>query len=60
MVALFNAPERHDEFLRRTTKAVKRYAALEQVVDGPIIDDREHRKTVTYLQKDNDGMYSIF
>ncbi|KAG6641222.1 hypothetical protein CIPAW_09G058700 [Carya illinoinensis] len=56
LVALFNAPERHDEFLRRTTKAVKRYAALEQVVDGPIIDDREHRKTVTYLQKDNDDI----
>ncbi|XP_018820178.1 putative nuclear RNA export factor SDE5 isoform X1 [Juglans regia] len=56
LVALFNAPERHDEFPRRTIKAVKRYAALEQVVDGPIIDDLEHKKTLTYLQKDNDDI----
>jgi hypothetical protein len=59
LVSLFNAPESHDEFPRRT-KAVKRCAALEQVVDGTSMDfDIDQNKTVMYSQKDNeDGMYS--
>lgn len=59
LVALFNAPESRDEFPRRRTKAVKRSAALEQVVDGlPMDFNIDQKETVVFLQKDNeDGMY---
>lgn len=61
MVALFNAPESRDEFPRRA-KAVKRRAALEQVVDETSMDfNIDQNKTVMHLQKDNeDGMYSVY
>lgn len=61
LVALFDAPKRHDKVRRRASNAVKRYAAWE-VVDGPPTDlDIDQKKIVTYLEKDNDeGMYSVF
>ena len=59
LFALFNAPERSEELVRRTTNAVKRSASSWRVVDGPSMDLVDHKKTVTYLQRDNeDGMYS--
>ncbi|XP_059436179.1 putative nuclear RNA export factor SDE5 [Corylus avellana] len=54
LVALFNAPESRNEFPRRT-KAVKRRAALEQVVDETSMDfNIDQNETVMYLQKDNE------
>lgn len=54
LFALFNAPERSEELVRRTTNAVKRSASSWRVVDGPSMDLVDHKKTVTYLQRDNE------
>lgn len=62
LVALFNAPERSNELVGRTTNAAKRSAASWRLVDGPPMDFLvDHKKTVTYLQRDHeDGMHYVF
>ncbi|KAM3700287.1 hypothetical protein ACB098_05G085200 [Castanea mollissima] len=55
LVALFNAPERSNELVGRTTNAAKRSAASWRLVDGPPMDFLvDHKKTVTYLRRDHE------
>nr|POF23241.1 putative nuclear rna export factor sde5 [Quercus suber] len=55
LVALFNAPERSNELVRRTTNAAKRSEASWRLVDGPPMDFLvDHKKTVTYLRRDHE------
>ncbi|XP_030971509.1 putative nuclear RNA export factor SDE5 isoform X4 [Quercus lobata] len=55
LVALFNAPERSNELVGRTTNAAKRSATSWRLVDGPPMDFLvDHKKTVTCLRRDHE------
>ncbi|XP_050286930.1 putative nuclear RNA export factor SDE5 isoform X2 [Quercus robur] len=55
LVALFNAPERSNKLVGRTTNVAKRSATSWRLVDGPPMDFLvDHKKTVTYLRRDHE------